>query len=166
MRRKPPGREGIDEPLAPLTTEGKKAYQSVLSHGFPKFPRPDSGTEEFRVLPANLTELGSDELGEWMSYWNAMQNYAVEQSVLVLNDLEAQKRKADAIVNGRMSKMPGDTVTERKARAKLDPEASTLQDRVDHLRMVHNLIEGIKGNCERNYNTVSREISRRSNHAE
>jgi hypothetical protein len=167
IRKKPPGREGGDDPLAPNTSEGQKAYQSVLKHGFPSFPRPDNGAgNHYRVLPENLTILGSDDLGEQMSYWNAMHNYAVEQSVLVWNDLDAEKRKIEKLVNARLGNMTGDTVTERKAKAKSHADVISLQERVDHLHMVHNLIEGIKGNCERNCSTVSREITRRSSNSE
>jgi hypothetical protein len=168
-KRKTQLREQPGEPLAPHTEEGRKAYQSVLEHGFPRFPHPDhnAGTLTFRVLPPNVTELDSPSLGEHLSYWSAMHSYAVEQGVLVGNDLETHKKKMDREVSARLSRDEDKlTVTDRKARARQHPNVIVLQERTDHLQLVHNLIEGIKSNCERNYATLSREISRRNNHAD
>ena len=168
MQRKPPKRERSNEQtLAPHTPEGSKAFQSVLDHGFPRFPRPALvNGNEYRVLPFNLTELSSEDLGVELAYWNAMHNYAVEQAVLVRNDLDTQKAKIHSLVDARMSVTEGNTVTDRKAKVKFHPDVILLQENADHLQLVHNLIDGVISNCERNYSTVSREITRRSNHVE
>jgi hypothetical protein len=157
-----------DEELAPTTDEGKKAYESVLKHGFPSFPRPVNGKDpvSFRVLPDNLSGLGSEDLADEMGYWTAMQSYAVEQGVLVWNDLEANKRKLEKIVDARLTVVSGGTITEKKARARSHPDAALLQERVNHLQSVYNLIDAIRGNCERNYATISRVVSTRETAAE
>ena len=161
----------VEEPLevlAPLTDEGKKAYDSVRKHGFPSFPKPVNKDDPaaFRVLPANLSALGSDDLAEEMGYWTAMQSYATEQAALVWNDLEANKRRFDKIVDARLTVVSGGTVTEKKARARAHPDAQGLQERVNHLQSVYNLIDAIRGNCERNYATISRVVSTRESSAE
>jgi hypothetical protein len=157
-----------EPPLAPTTEEGIKAWRSVLNHGFPSFPKPTNKDDplSFRVLPDRLSDVSSDELQDEMAYWTAMYSYANEQATLVWNDLEANKRKVDKMIDGRLSAVTGGTVTEKKARARMHPEAQDAQRRVDHLQSVYNLIDAIRSNCERNYNTISRVVSARESSAE
>jgi len=141
-----------------------------LAHGFPSFPKPTNKDDPaaFRVLPDQLSSLSSDDLADEMAYWTAMQSYATEQAALVWNDLEAKKRNLEKMVAARLSTggMPGLSVTEKKARATMHPEAQALQERVNHLQSVYNLIDAIRGNCERNYATISRVVSTRESSAE
>jgi hypothetical protein len=157
-----------EPPLAPSTEEGQKAYASVLRHGFPSFPKPvnTDDPEAYRVLPQQLSSMSSDDLADEMGYWTAMQSYATEQAVLVWNDLESNKRKLDKMIDARLSVVSGGSVTEKKARARANPEVQALQARVDHLQSVYNLIDAIRGNCERNYAAISRVVSTRESSAE
>ena len=162
-RKKPVKAPPAAKPLAPTTDEGKKAWQSVLNHGFPTFPRPTDEADplSFRVLPDKLASLHADDLANEMGYWTAMQSYATEQAALVWNDLEANKRRLERLIDARIASGLGDTVTEKKARARQNPEVQALQERVNHLQSVYNLIDAIRGNCERNYAAISRVVSTR-----
>jgi hypothetical protein len=158
-----------EEPLlAPTTEEGRKAYDSVLKHGFPSFPKPVNKDDpvSFRTLPANLSSMGSDDLADELGYWTAMQSYANEQATLVWNDLEAHKRQVDKLVDARLSTVSGGTITEKKARARMHPDAQIHQNRTDHLQSVYNLIDAIRSNCAANYATISRVVSTREVSAE
>ncbi len=167
-KRQPRDDRPKEAPLAPTTEEGQRAYASVQKHGFPSFPKPVNRDDpaSFRVLPPNLSELSAEDLADEMAYWTAMQSYATEQGVLVWNDLEATKRRLDRIIDARLSVVSGGTVTEKKARARANPEAAALQERVNHLQSVYNLIDAIRGNCERNYMTISRVVATRESSAE
>jgi hypothetical protein len=161
-------KQAPEPPLAPTTEEGRKAYDSVLKHGFPSFPKPVNKDDpaSFRTLPANLSSMGSDDLADELGYWTAMQSYANEQATLVWNDLEAHKRQVDKLVDARLSTVSGGTITEKKARARMHPDAQLHQNRTDHLQSVYNLIDAIRSNCAANYATISRVVSTREVSAE
>jgi hypothetical protein len=148
------------QPLAPRTAIGAQAHSDVVSIGLhaPRAPTPAAREAE---LPEDLTALSSQELGYQMTVWTNLLNFADYQKTLVKNDVDILEARLNRSVDRGIASGKGLTVTDRRARAKSDPQLDDLRQQIEHGKAAHNLLAAYSEMYLRNYQTVSREISRR-----
>jgi hypothetical protein len=112
-------------------------------------------------LPADLSEVASAELGRQQTLWTALANYASIQAMLLYNDLKDMQSRLKSVEDAAVSRVTGSRVSEKKARARLDPASIKMHEEAAHTERVYNLVDTQKENYLRCWQAVSREIARR-----
>lgn len=149
------------QPIAPRTAVGMEAYNRVVNGLGLTPPRTPSSMMKNADFPEDLTALDSDELGEQMSIWRGLLNFANYQMTLVGIDVDHIQSQIDDKVQTRIATMRAETVTDKKARANSDPGLKDLKSQLEHGKAAYNLLNSFCEMYSGNYAAISREISRR-----
>lgn len=125
-------------------------------------------SDEQVVLPSDITDISSEQLGELFTRLTAWTDYIASQKVMAeLEERAAQKKlrlTEDRMMFKRMgSQAKGERVTVIKAEIAVDEEIITLDNDYEEKYAYRKLVEMLLNNHERDLALVSREITRRSN---
>jgi hypothetical protein len=129
------------------------------------FKKPANGQVE---LPADITDLSSDALGELFTRLTAWTDYIASQKVLAELEERASLKKKDFTENTMLIKrmgaqVKGERITAVKAEISINPELVELENDYEEKYAYRKLVEMLLNNHERDLALVSREITRRSN---
>ena len=124
-------------------------------------PRAPSTAWRAKEFPEDMGSVSPEELSEQLTVWTGMLSYANYQRALIASDRDQfdriVKRKVEDYLE--LEKNRSTTVTEKKAAGmKL---AREIQDKLDMANSVLGLLDTLCDEFTRNYNAISREISRR-----
>jgi hypothetical protein len=125
-------------------------------------------TMEVGHLPADITTLSSEELGEKFTVLTAWADYASSQLAIAQIEERASQRKLDLIENKLLvtklgNAVKGERVTLVKAQIAIDQDVMDLTLEYDEKYTYRKLVEMLLNNYERDIALVSRELTRRSN---
>ncbi len=125
-------------------------------------------TMEVGHLPADITTLSSEELGEKFTVLTAWADYASSQLAIAQIEERAAQRKLDLIENKLLvtklgNAVKGERVTLVKAQIAIDQDVMDLTLEYDEKYTYRKLVEMLLSNYERDIALVSRELTRRSN---
>lgn len=120
------------------------------------------------VLPSDITDISSEQLGELFTRLTAWTDYIASQKVLAeLEERDAQKRLKrleDTMMFKRMgAQVKGERVTAIKAEIACNQDVIDLENEYEEKYAYRKLVEMLLTNHERDLSLVSREITRRSN---
>lgn len=127
-------------------------------------------SDEQVVLPADITDISSDQLGELFTRLTAWTDYIASQMVMAqLEERAALKKKEfteNTLLVRRMgAQVKGERITAVKAEINVDPVVVELDNDYEEKYAYRKLVEMLLNNHERDLSLVSREITRRSNDA-
>lgn len=119
-------------------------------------------------LPADITAISSEQLGELFTKLTAWTDYIASQKVVAeLDERSAQKKLRmleDTMLFKRMgAQVKGERVTAVKAEIAVHPDVVELDKDYEDKYAYRKLIEMLLTNHERDLSLVSREITRRAN---
>lgn len=119
-------------------------------------------------LPLDITDIGSEELGQLYTRLTAWSDYIASQLTLAQLEeraaLKAKDFKENTMLVRRMgAQVKGERVTSVKAEIAVDPEVVALDNDYEEKYAYRKLVEMLLTNHERDLQLVSREITRRSN---
>lgn len=124
--------------------------------------------EEAPKLPADITDVSSDELGKLFTEFTSWADYCASQLVVAqleernaLKRLEFQENKMLVTRMGAQTK--GERVTTVKAEISVSPIIVELTDEHEEKYAMYKMLSMLQTNLERDLTLVSREITRRSN---
>jgi hypothetical protein len=125
-------------------------------------------SDEQVVLPADITDISSEQLGELFTRLTAWTDYIASQKVMAeLEERAAQKRLKlleDKMMFRRMgAQVKGERVTAIKAEISVNQDILDLDNDYEEKYAYRKLVEMLLNNHERDLQLVSREITRRSN---
>lgn len=125
-------------------------------------------SDEQVVLPADITDVSSEQLGELFTRLTAWTDYIASQKVMAeLEERAAQKRLKlleDKMMFRRMgAQVKGERVTAIKAEISVNQDIIDLDNDYEEKYAYRKLVEMLLNNHERDLQLVSREITRRSN---
>lgn len=125
-------------------------------------------TMEVGHLPADITTLSSEELGEKFTVLTAWADYASSQLAIAQIEERAAQRKLDLLENKLLvtklgNAVKGERVTLVKAQIAIDQDVVDLTLEYDEKYTYRKLVEMLLNNYERDIALVSRELTRRSN---
>lgn len=125
-------------------------------------------SEEQVTLPADITEVSSEQLGELFTKLTAWTDYIASQMTMaVLEERSALKKKEYAenlmLVRRMGAQVKGERVTTVKAEVSVNPEIVALDNDYEEKYAYRKLVEMLFNNHERDLQLVSREITRRTN---
>lgn len=125
-------------------------------------------TMEVGHLPADITTLSSEELGEKFTVLTAWADYASSQLAIAQVEERAAQRRLDALENKLLvtklgNAVKGERVTLVKAQIAVDQDVMDLTLEYDEKYTYRKLVEMLLNNYERDIALVSRELTRRSN---
>jgi hypothetical protein len=120
------------------------------------------------VLPNDITDVGSEELGTLYTRLTSWSDYIASQLTLAQLEeraaLKAKEFKENTMLVRRMgSSVKGERVTTVKAEIAVDPDVVALDNDYEEKYAYRKLVEMLLTNHERDLQLVSREITRRSN---
>jgi hypothetical protein len=126
-------------------------------------------TEQVR-LPADITLITSDQLGELFTRLTAWTDFLASQVAMAKLDERNAKNKLDFTENTMLVKrmgaqVKGERVTAVKAEISVHPDVVSLFDEHEEKYAYRFMLETMFTNHERDLSLVSREITRRSNDA-
>lgn len=127
-------------------------------------------SEEQVRLPADITEVSSDELGQLFTKLTSWTDYIASQLTLAqLEERSALKKKEftenTMLVRRMGATARGERVTTVKAEIAVDDTVVALDNDYEEKYAYRKLVEMLLTNHERDLSLVSREITRRSNEA-
>lgn len=119
-------------------------------------------------LPADITSLASEELGELFTKLTAWTDYIASQLVYAQIEERSAMKKKDFLENKLLyermgSQARGERVTAIKAEISQNPDLLSLDNDYEEKYAYRKLVEMLLNNHERDLALVSREITRRSN---
>jgi hypothetical protein len=125
-------------------------------------------SDEQVVLPPDITDVTSENLGELFTRLTAWTDYIASQKVMAELEERAALKKKDLLENQLMFKRmgaqtKGERVTAVKAEIAVNEEIITLDNDYEEKYAYRKLVEMLLNNHERDLSLVSREITRRSN---
>lgn len=125
-------------------------------------------TMEVGHLPADITTLSSEQLGEKFTVLTAWADYAASQLAVAQIEERAVQRKLDLLENTLLvTKLGSATKTERvtlvKAQIATNPDVVALAQEHEEKYAYRKLVEVMLNNYERDIALISRELTRRSN---
>lgn len=128
----------------------------------------DKPSDEQVRLPADITDISSEQLGELFTRLTSWTDYIASQLVMAQLEeraaLRAKDFKENTMLVRRMgSQAKGERVTTVKAEIAIDPEVVELDSEYEEKYAYRKLVEMLLTNHERDLSLVSREITRRSN---
>jgi len=142
---------------------------SVTADGFAelgfKFEQPAMGQV---VLPADVSELSSDQLAAKFTALTAWADYlASKLAVAVIDERRAQKaldfEENKLLVTRMGSSVRGERVTTVKAQISIDDNVVALSQDYEDKYAYRKMLEMLFNNHERDISLISREITRRAN---
>lgn len=125
-------------------------------------------SDEQVVLPPDITDVSSENLGELFTRLTAWTDYIASQKVMAELEERAALKKRDLLENQLMFKRmgaqtKGERVTAVKAEIAINEEVIALDNDYEEKYAYRKLVEMLLNNHERDLSLVSREITRRSN---
>jgi hypothetical protein len=129
------------------------------------FNKPSS---EQVVLPDDITDIGSEALGELFTRLTAWTDYIASQFAMAQLEERAALKKKEFTENTMLMKrmnagVKGERVTTVKAEVSVHPDVVALDNDYEEKYAYRKLVEMLLNNHERDIQLVSREITRRSN---
>ena len=125
-------------------------------------------SEEQVVLPPDITDISSDQLGELFTSLTAWTEYIASQLAVAQLEERAALRKKDFAENTMLVKRmgaqtKGERITTVKAEVSIHPDIVNLDNDYEEKYAYRKLVEMLLNNHERDLALVSREITRRAN---
>lgn len=125
-------------------------------------------SDEQVTLPADITDISSESLGELFTRLTAWTDYIASQKVMAELEERAALKKLklteDKMMFKRMgAQVKGERVTAIKAEIAVDEDVIALDNDYEEKYAYRKLVEMLLNNHERDLSLVSREITRRSN---
>lgn len=125
-------------------------------------------SDEQVILPPDITDVSSENLGELFTRLTAWTDYIASQKVMAELEERAALKKRDLLENQLMFKRmgaqtKGERVTAVKAEIAVNEEVIALDNDYEEKYAYRKLVEMLLNNHERDLSLVSREITRRSN---
>jgi hypothetical protein len=119
-------------------------------------------------LPADITLLSSEQLGEKFTVLTAWADYAASQLAVAQIEERTVQRKLDFLENKMLvqrmgTAVKGERITLVKAQIAVEPEIQDLSIEYEEKYAYRKLVEMMLSNYERDIALVSRELTRRSN---
>lgn len=119
-------------------------------------------------LPADITSIGSEELGELFTRLTAWTDYINSQLTMAQLEERGALKKKDFTENTMLIKrmgaqVKGERITAVKAEISIHPDIVALDNDYEEKYAYRKLVEMLLTNHERDLSLVSREITRRSN---
>jgi hypothetical protein len=132
-----------------------------------QFNKPD---DRQVTLPPDITDIGSEQLGELFTRLTAWTDYIASQLALAQLEERAAMKKKDFLENTMLVKrmgaqVKGERITAVKAEVSIHPDIVALDNDYEEKYAYRKLVEMLLNNHERDLSLVSREITRRSNDA-
>jgi hypothetical protein len=129
------------------------------------FNKPSS---EQVTLPEDITDVGSESLGELFTRLTAWTDYIASQFAMAQLEERAALKKKEYAENIMLMKrmnagVKGERVTTVKAEVSVHPDIVVLDNDYEEKYAYRKLVEMLLSNHERDIQLVSREITRRSN---
>jgi hypothetical protein len=120
------------------------------------------------VLPADVSELSSDQLAAKFTALTAWADYlASKLTVAIIDERRAQKaldfQENKLLVTRMGSSVRGERVTTVKAEISIDETVVSLSQDYENKYAYRKMLEMLFNNHERDISLISREITRRSN---
>ncbi len=124
-------------------------------------------SDEQVVLPSDITEVSSEELGGLFTRLTAWTDYITSQLVMAQLDERSAQKSLDyneniMLVKRMGAQVKGERVTTVKAQIAVDDKIVDLANVYEEKYAYRKLVEMLKENHERDLQLVSREITRRS----
>ena len=125
-------------------------------------------SDEQVILPSDITDIGSEELGQLYTRLTSWSDYIASQLTMAQLEeraaLKAKEFKENTMLVRRMgAQVKGERVTSVKAEIAVDPDVVALDNDYEEKYAYRKLVEMLLNNHERDLQLVSREITRRSN---
>lgn len=125
-------------------------------------------SDEQVVLPGDITNISSEQLGELFTRLTAWTDYIASQKVMAELEERAALKKKDFTENTLLirrmgASVKGERITAVKAEISIDPDVVELENDYEEKYAYRKLVEMLLNNHERDLSLVSREITRRSN---
>jgi hypothetical protein len=125
-------------------------------------------SDEQVVLPADITDISSEQLGELFTRLTSWTDYIASQTTMALLEERAALKKKEFTENTMLirrmgSQAKGERITAIKAEVSIHPEIVALDNDYEEKYAYRKLVEMLLTNHERDLMLVSREITRRSN---
>lgn len=119
-------------------------------------------------IPADITLLSSEQLGEKFTVLTAWADYASTQLAIAQIEERSAQRKLDLVENKLLvqrmgTAVKGERITLVKAEIAIDADVQDLAMDYEEKYAYRKLVEMMLGNYERDIALVSRELTRRSN---
>lgn len=129
------------------------------------FNKPD--TEQV-VLPSDITDITSENLGELFTRLTAWTDYIASQLAVAQLEERAAQKKLEFLENTLLVRrmgahVKGERVTTVKAEIAINQDVVDLSTDYEEKYAYRKLVEMLLNNHERDLSLVSREITRRSN---
>jgi hypothetical protein len=143
-----------------------KAVEKFAGWGL-HFEKPE---DKQVVLPPDITDVSSEQLGELFTRLTAWTDYVNSQVALAFLEeraaLKAKEFAENTMLIKRMgSQVKGERITAIKAEVSIHPDIVALDNEYEEKYAYRKLVEMLLNNHERDLQLVSREITRRSNEA-
>jgi type IV secretory pathway protease TraF len=124
-------------------------------------------SDEQVVLPSDITDVSSEELGGLFTRLTAWTDYITSQLVMAQLDERSAQKSLDyneniMLVKRMGAQVKGERVTTVKAQIAVDDKIVDLANVYEEKYAYRKLVEMLKENHERDLQLVSREITRRS----
>ncbi len=124
-------------------------------------------SDEQVVLPSDITEVSSEELGGLFTRLTAWTDYITSQLVMAQLDERSAQKSLDyneniMLVKRMGAQVKGERITTVKAQIAVDDKIVDLANVYEEKYAYRKLVEMLKENHERDLQLVSREITRRS----
>lgn len=125
-------------------------------------------SDEQVVLPPDITDISSEQLGEIFTRLTSWTDYIASQMVMAQLEERAALKKKEFAENTMMvrrmgAQVKGERVTAVKAEIAVNPEIVNLDNDYEEKYAYRKLVEMLLTNHERDLALVSREITRRGN---
>lgn len=125
-------------------------------------------SDEQVVLPADITAISSETLGELFTKLTAWTDYIASQLAMAQLEERAALKKLEFTENTMLVKrmgaqVKGERVTTVKAEVSVHPDIVELSNEYEEKYAYRKLVEMLLNNHERDLQLTSREITRRSN---
>jgi hypothetical protein len=129
------------------------------------FSKPEG---EQVTLPADITALSSENIGELFTRLTSWTDYIASQFTVAQLEERAALKKKEYVENTMLIKrmgaqVKGERITAVKAEISIHPDVVSLDDDYEEKYAYRKLVEMLLNNHERDLALVSREITRRSN---
>jgi hypothetical protein len=123
---------------------------------------------EIIKLPADITMLSSEQVGEKFTILTAWADYAASTLTMAQLDERTSQRKLDLLENKLLvqkmgTAIKGERITLVKAQIAIDQDVQDLALEFEEKYAYRKLVEMMLSNYERDLSLVSRELTRRSN---
>jgi hypothetical protein len=125
-------------------------------------------SDEQVTLPADITSISSEQLGELFTRLTAWTDYIASQKVMAELEERAALKQKDFTENTMLirrmgASVKGERITAVKAEVAIHPELVELDNEYEEKYAYRKLVDMLLTNHERDLALVSREITRRTN---